>query len=106
MSSDFESEAGKAIVDIIKSFRLIIGNKSNLIAEKVFSNLKKNRLVDDVLVDEHEVRLVFKRGAIRSIRRRILIKALKDLRNNFANEVGVVADRMINFIVKDLSIKF
>ena len=104
---DIGKDFSEVFFNIIKSFNLIIGNKSLIIARKVFSKLKAvyGRITDVLLTDDGLI-VVFKQKTSSEQKRRVLIKALIALRNAYLSEVGEVAVKMINFVIKDFAIKY
>ncbi len=85
---------------IIKPFNLIIGNKDLIIAYKVFNKERdKHKEIIDVIKDDYDITVVFKHNTPISKRKKILNEIINELRNAYKKELGVVAERMINFAI-------
>ncbi len=90
-------------VRLIKPFNLVIGDKDLVIAYKVFDRLKEEfSEVIDVLKNDYDITVVFKRNVKLSKRKKILLYAVKELKRAYEDELGPVAKRMIFFALKDM----
>ncbi len=96
--SELEKDFSEIFFNIIKSFNLVLGYKSVIIAKNIFDKSSSSKL--KVSLTDQSVDILCGKIGKRE-EKALLMKMLKNLRNAYLEEVGEPAARMIAFVLED-----